>query len=282
MPLWHGQAQNQRDAHGQCDGDLEGGDAAPMDAVFLRLAIKFIKALKALDKHNRGGGIMKWKEVPRSRNGKNMSGGTSEKMWRFIIMRLDKISRRRFIKDAGVAALAVAAAGVLAGCSDKSTISTGDDRPITLKYMVTKGGSIVREVTIMVPALADTVTFKTIQENVPAELKDYAFNSTEDKKIPADGSKIVIKMHKEATVKPTKMVDIKYTTGTSPVESANFNFSQLEVDENATFLTQAQLDSLSSENGAYRILNATELFGGMTQNGIIKDGVATVYVEKKN
>jgi len=34
MPLRHGQAQNQRDAHGQRDGDLEGGDAAPMDAVF--------------------------------------------------------------------------------------------------------------------------------------------------------------------------------------------------------------------------------------------------------
>ena len=27
MPLRHGQAQNQRDAHGQRDGDLEGGDA---------------------------------------------------------------------------------------------------------------------------------------------------------------------------------------------------------------------------------------------------------------
>ena len=39
---------------------------------------------------------------------------------------------------------------------------------------------------------------------------------------------------------------------------------------------------LPSENSTYRILNATELFGGMTQNGIIKDGVATVYVEKKN
>ena len=27
MPLRHGQTQNQRDAHGQRDGDLEGGDA---------------------------------------------------------------------------------------------------------------------------------------------------------------------------------------------------------------------------------------------------------------
>lgn len=196
-------------------------------------------------------------------------------------MRLDKISRRRFLKGAGVAALAVAAAGVLAGCSDKSTISAGNDRQITLKYMVTKGASIVREVPITVPALAETVTFKTIQDNVPDDLKDYAFDSTEDKKIPADG-KVVIKMYKKATVKPTKMVNIKYTTGTSEVISTDFKFYTLEVDEDATALTQAQLDSLPSENSTYRILNATELFGGMTQNGIIKDGVATVYVEKKN
>lgn len=35
-------------------------------------------------------------------------------------MRLDMISRRRFLKSAGVAALAVAAAGVLAGCDGNS------------------------------------------------------------------------------------------------------------------------------------------------------------------
>lgn len=58
-------------------------------------------------------------------------------------------------------------------------------------------------------------------------------------------------------------------------------FYELEVDENATALTQEQLDSLANKNGKYRVLNNTELFGGMTQNGIIKDGVATVYVEEK-
>ena len=36
-------------------------------------------------------------------------------------MRLDMISRRRFLKSAGVAALAVAAAGVLAGCDGNSS-----------------------------------------------------------------------------------------------------------------------------------------------------------------
>lgn len=195
---------------------------------------------------------------------------------------MSNISRRKFLKGAGVAALAVAASGVLAGCSDQSTPDTGKKRPITLKYMVTKGASIVKEVPFEVPALAETVTFATIQANVPADLKDYEFDSTEDKKIPADGV-VVIKMHKKAAAKPMKKVTIKYTTGTSEIKGGtDFMFYELEVDENATALTQKQLDSLVNENGKYRVLNATELFGGMTQNGIIKDGVATVYVEAKN
>lgn len=190
---------------------------------------------------------------------------------------MSNISRRKFLKGAGVAALAVAAAGVLAGCSDQSTPDTGKKRPITLKYMVTKGASIVKEVPFEVPALAETVTFATIQANVPADLKDYEFDSTEDKKI-IDGV-VVIKMHKKAAAKPK--VTIKYTTGTSDVISTDFKFYELEVDENATALTQEQLDSLPSENCAYRILKADEKFFGYSQ-GVIKDGVATVYVEAKN
>ena len=193
---------------------------------------------------------------------------------------MSKISRRKFLKGAGVAALAVAAAGVLAGCSDQSAPDTGKKRPIKLKYMVTKGASIVKEVPYSVPALAETVTLATIQANVPADLKDYEFDSTEDKKIPADGV-VVIKMHKKAVVKPTKKVKITYTTGTSEVISTDFELYELEVDADAKYLTQAQLDSLPSKNGKYKVLKATELFGGMTQNGIIKDGVATVYVALK-
>ena len=193
---------------------------------------------------------------------------------------MSNISRRKFLKGAGVAALAVAAAGVLAGCSDQSAPDTGKERPIKLKYMVTTNHeSIVRDVPISVSALADTVTFKTIQENVPADLKDYEFESTEDKKIPADGV-VVIKMHKKAVVKPMKKVKITYTTGTSEVISTDFELYELEVDENATALTQKQLDTLPSKNCAYRILKADEKFFGYSQ-GVIKDGVATVYVETK-
>ena len=192
---------------------------------------------------------------------------------------MSNISRRKFLKGAGVAALAVAAAGVLAGCSDQSAPDTGKKRPIKLKYMVTKVESIVRDVTIEVPALAETVTFATIQANVPADLKDYEFDSIEDKKIPADGV-VVIKMHKKSAAKPTKKVKITYTTGTSEVISTDFELYELEVDENATALTQKQLDTLPSKNCAYRILKADEKFFGYSQ-GVIKDGVATVYVETK-
>jgi len=90
--------------------------------------------------------------------------GACKKIVRLILM--SNISRRKFLKGAGVAALAVAAAGVLAGCSDQSTPDTGKKRTIKLKYMVTKGESIVKDVPIEVPALADTVTFATIQANV--------------------------------------------------------------------------------------------------------------------
>ena len=192
---------------------------------------------------------------------------------------MSNISRRKFLKGAGVAALAVAAAGVLAGCSDQSTPDTGKKRTIKLKYMVTKVESIVRDVTIEVPALAETVTFATIQANVPADLKDYEFDSIEDKKIPANGV-VVIKMHKKAVVKPTKKVKITYTTGTSEVISTDFELYELEVDADATALTQKQLDTLPSKNCAYRILKADEKFFGYSQ-GVIKDGVATVYVETK-
>ena len=195
---------------------------------------------------------------------------------------MSNISRRKFLKGAGVAALAVAAAGVLAGCSDQSTPDTGKKRPIKLKYMVTKGESIVKDVPIEVPALADTVTFATIKENVPADLKDYEFDSTEDKKIPNDGV-VVIKMHKKAAAKPQKPVTIEYVYGTSAPDDAKFTPTSLNVDADAKYLTQDQLDSLVDKSGKYRVLNATELigFGGMTQNGIIEGDKATVYITTK-
>ena len=261
---------------GRCTGCCAAALFAGLDGTydFLLVAPVFLHpAAKDAKNHltNCYGGVL----YRKSRLHKKVIGAC-KKIVRLILM--SNISRRKFLKGAGVAALAVAAAGVLAGCSDQSTPDTGKKRPIKLKYMVTtQHESIVKDVPIEVPALADTVTFATIQANVPVELKDYEFNSTEDKKI-IDGV-VVIKMHKKAAAKPK--VTIEYTTGTSKVISTDFKFYELEVDENATALTQEQLDSLPSENCAYRILKADEKFFGYSQ-GVIKDGVATVYVEAKN
>lgn len=100
---------------------------------------------------------------------------------------MSNISRRSFLKGAGVAALAVAAAGVLAGCSDKETPDTGAKRDVKLKYLSTSAGKVFGDVVIQVPALATTVSFATIQANKPAAAEGYDFISTEDGKIDDKG-----------------------------------------------------------------------------------------------
>ena len=72
--------------------------------------------------------------------------GAAKKIVRLIFM--SNISRRSFLKGAGVAALAVAAAGVLAGCSDKETPDTGAKRDVKLKYLSTSAGMVFGDVVI--------------------------------------------------------------------------------------------------------------------------------------
>ena len=54
---------------------------------------------------------------------------------------MSNISRRKFLKGAGVAALAVAAAGVLAGCSgnDVPAVPGVTTRPVTVIFMKDEG-----------------------------------------------------------------------------------------------------------------------------------------------
>lgn len=196
---------------------------------------------------------------------------------------MSNISRRKFLKGAGVAALAVAAAGVLAGCSnvpDKPTPGV-PDKTVHIYYMIGVQPVNGEPVDIPVNGLATYVTYETIQANIPANVPADYYCAKKNYDIEKDGT-VTVKLQKKASAKPQKPVKITYTTGTSEIKGGtDFMFYELEVDENATALTQEQLDSLANKNGKYRVLNNTELFGGMTQNGIIKDGVATVYVEEK-
>ena len=196
---------------------------------------------------------------------------------------MSNISRRQFLKGAGVATLAVAAAGVLAGCSnvpDKPTPGV-PDKTVHIYYMIGVQPVNGEPVDIPVNGLATYVTYETIQANIPANVPADYYCAKKNYDIEKDGT-VTVKLQKKASAKPQKPVKITYTTGTSEIKGGtDFMFYELEVDENATALTQEQLDSLANKNGKYRVLNNTELFGGMTQNGIIKDGVATVYVEEK-
>ena len=135
-------------------------------------------------------------------------------------------------------------------------------------------------VDISVNGLATYVTYETIKANIPANAAADYDCAKKNYDIEKDGT-VTVKLQKKASAKPQKPVKITYTTGTSEVISTDFKLYELEVDENATALTQKQLDSLPSENCAYRILEADEKFFGYSQ-GVIKDGVATVYVEAKN
>ena len=65
--------------------------------------------------------------------------GACKKIVRLILM--SNISRRKFLKGAGVAALAVAAAGVLAGCSgnDVPAVPGVTTRPVTVIFMKDEG-----------------------------------------------------------------------------------------------------------------------------------------------
>lgn len=198
---------------------------------------------------------------------------------------MSNISRRKFLKGAGVAALAVAASGVLAGCSgstsvpDKTTPGV-PDKTVYIYYMIGVQPVNGEPVKLPVNGLATYVTYETIKANIPADAAADYDCAKKNYNIEKDGT-VTVKLQKKASAKPQKPVKITYTTGTSEVISTDFKLYELEVDENATALTQEQLDSLPSENCAYRILKADEKFFGYSQ-GVIKDGVATVYVEAKN
>ena len=86
---------------------------------------------------------------------------------------MSNISRRQFLKGAGVATLAVAAAGVLAGCSnvpDKPTPGV-PDKTVHIYYMIGVQPVNGEPVEISVNGLATYVTYETIKQTfLPMQL----------------------------------------------------------------------------------------------------------------
>ena len=192
---------------------------------------------------------------------------------------MSNISRRKFLKGAGVAALAVAAAGVLAGCSgstsvpDKTTPGV-PDKTVHINYLIgvqTVNGTLVD---ISVNGLATYVTYETIKANIPANAAADYDCAKKNYDIEKDGT-VTVKLQKKASAKPTKTVEIRYYNGTTEVGGTDLIYS-LDVDEEATVVN---LSKLGLEKTGYKLADGVE-------SGIIKaEGkkfYADVYVEAKN
>lgn len=188
---------------------------------------------------------------------------------------MSNISRRQFLKGAGVATLAVAAAGVLAGCSnvpDKPTPGV-PDKTVHIYYMIGVQPVNGEPVEITVNGLATYVTYETIKANIPANAAADYDCAKKNYDIEKDGT-VTVKLQKKASAKPTKTVEIRYYKGTIPVGGTELIYS-LDVDEEATVVN---LSKLGLEKTGYKLAENEA-------NGIIKtEGkkfYAEVYVQEK-
>ena len=124
--------------------------------------------------------------------------GACKKIVRLILM--SNISRRKFLKGAGVAALAVAAAGVLAGCS-KEDIEKVVTKDVKVVFMC-NGATAGKDGSVVVKKDAKTVLVSQIKaEQIP---QGYTVESTGELKIQEiDGKEcVLVTLKKIATTKP--------------------------------------------------------------------------------
>ena len=118
---------------------------------------------------------------------------------------MSNISRRKFLKGAGVAALAVAAAGVLTGCSNGNTPDTPVIPNVTKKVTVIfmcNGATAGKDGSVVVNEDAKTVLVSQIKaEQIP---QGYTVESVGELKIQEiDGKEcVLVTLKKIATTKP--------------------------------------------------------------------------------
>ena len=194
---------------------------------------------------------------------------------------MSNISRRKFLKGAGVAALAVAAAGVLAGCSgstdvpDKPTPGV-PDKTVRVYYLINVQPVNGEPVEITVNGLATYVTYETIQKNIPAEVAADYDCAKKNYNIEKDGTVTVV-LQKKASAKPNKKtVEIRYYYGTTQLNGTAFSIYSQDVDEEATVVN---LSKLELEKTDYELVDGVD--SGIIQKADDGKFYAEVYVQKK-
>ena len=170
---------------------------------------------------------------------------------------MSNISRRQFLKGAGVATLAVAAAGVLAGCSnvpDKPTPGV-PDKTVHIYYMIGVQPVNGEPVEISVNGLATYVPYETIKANIPANVAADYDCAKKNYDIEKDGT-VTVNLQKKASAKPTKQVMIRYHEGTLQLDSGEFtdfiNYDKVETYKDFGGIRNEE-DYLITETGARRL-----------------------------
>ena len=186
---------------GRCTGCCAAALFAGLDGTydFLLVAPVFLHPAEKDAKNHLtncyGGGVL----YRKSRLHKKVIGAC-KKIVRLILM--SNISRRKFLKGAGVAALAVAAAGVLAGCSGNDAPAVpGVTKKVTVIFMC-NGATAGKDGSVVVDEDAKTVLVSQIKaEQIP---QGYTVESTGELKIQEIGGKecVLVTLKKIATTKP--------------------------------------------------------------------------------
>lgn len=166
----------------------------------------------------------------------------AEKIVRLIIM--SNISRRQFLKGAGVATLAVAAAGVLAGCSgpDVPDVPGVTTRPVTVIFMKDEGNGVTNVVgeTAKIDVLKTENSVKVADIDKKLLPEDYHLeNENAVVEIRKDDSKgeYIIVFVTDVTMTPTKKtIDVKLLELPN-----NFIEAKAEVAVDATGVSAADI-----------------------------------------
>lgn len=191
----------------------------------------------------------------------------AEKIVRLILM--SNISRRKFLKGAGVAALAVAAAGVLAGCSgpDVPDVPGVTTRPVTVIFMKDEGNGVTNVVgeTAKIDVLKTENSVKVADIDKKLLPEDYHLENenavVEVRKDDSKGEYIIVFVT-DVTMTPTKKtIDVKLLELPN-----NFIEAKAEVAVDATGVSAADIQlpdgyKLSTDYGTVEELLKVRPFG---------------------
>ena len=165
---------------------------------------------------------------------------------------MSNISRRQFLKGAGVATLAVAAAGVLAGCSGNAGPDVPDvpgvtTRPVTVIFMKDEGNGVTNVVgetaKIDVLKTEDSVKVADIDKKLLPE--GYHLENekavVEIRKDASKGEYIIVFVTDVTYTPATKEVDIKVAITNPKAGEAVMTTVKANVKKDATTISAAEI-----------------------------------------